>query len=251
MPILHSTKAGMAPDQTWEIPQVQNLGLAGEEQPELIWRQEWKPPIPLRTVLCALLPSATIVLTSPKSGLVYFLSSSTDGQCKQSSHPLLNHKAMFTCHVSSKIDTLLMAQERGELDQEMSKASGFDNAHKILGDVKEEHEVPLLCFQGNLWENLRISCVINFKDLKLNYGNFLPLLIKPIYIFFQVDGLPISWSICVGGYSRLFLWILLFICYRNKEQNQHGTELYALDWSISCRPSRTEMGPLRIHLTLF
>lgn len=89
---------------------------------------------------------------------------------------------------------------------------------------RKNRKCPYCVFKVIYEENLSISCAINFKDLKLNYGNFLPLLIKPIYIFFQVDGLPISRSICVGGYSRLFLWIPLFICYRNKEQNQHGTE---------------------------
>lgn len=113
--------------------------------------------------------------------------------------------------------------------------------------------MPLLCFQGNFWENAKISYVINFEDLKLNDVNFLSLLIKPIYSFFQVDGLPICWGIYVE--ENVLVVSLNSIVYlfakETKNKQQHGTELHAVEWSNRRRPSKTEMGPLRIHLTHF
>lgn len=95
--------------------------------------------------------------------------------------------------------------------------------------------------------------MINFKDLKLNDGNFLPLLIKPIYSFFMLMVLPISWGICVGGHLLVVSSnsIAYLFATETKNKQQHGTEPHALEWSNSHRPSRIEMGPLRIHLTHF
>lgn len=60
--------------------------------------------------------------------------------------------------------------------------------------------------------------MINFKDLKLKVGNFLALLIKPIYSIFTLIPHKLGYM-CWGTFLGCFFeFHCLFICYRNKEQ---------------------------------
>lgn len=65
--------------------------------------------------------------------------------------------------------------------------------------------------------------------------------------------LLISWGIHIGGHLLVVSLnsIVYLFATETKNKKQHGTEPHALEWSNSRRPSRIEMGPLRIHLTHF
>lgn len=81
-------------------------------------------------------------------------------------------------------------------------------------------------------------------------GIFLPSWLSP---FTVLSGRWFSYKLghmCLGtSLGCFFEFHCLLTCYRNNQQ--HGTEPHALEWSSSHRPFRIEMGPLRIHLTHF